>query len=51
MRVDGELSMSAHVGNQGFLNHDQEEKLVQHCLDMASVGYGYDVLQIRKGTI
>ena len=48
MRVEGELTLDSHVGNKGFLTMEQEQKLVQHCLDMARLGYGYDVLQIRN---
>ena len=47
-RVEGEISIDAKVGPSTLLSVKEEIKLVQHCLDMATLGYGYDVIQIRN---
>ena len=40
--------MHAQPGRMPLLTKPEEERLVQHCLDMAEHGYGYDAIQIRN---
>jgi hypothetical protein len=47
-RAEGELTLSSHQGRIGFLPQAEEKRLAQHCIEMAQLGYGYDVIQIRN---
>jgi hypothetical protein len=47
-RVEGILILNAHVGRSSYFTKEEEQRLVQHCLDMADLGYGYDLIQIRN---
>jgi hypothetical protein len=44
----GQLPVHAGLGRNPILSGTEEQTLVKHCIDMADLGYEYDVLQIRN---
>ena len=46
-RLDGDRNVEARVGPRGYLSALEEHKLAQHLVDMASLGFGYDVYQAK----
>ena len=46
-RVEGNREIEAKVGKKTFLSHQEEQSLVTHLLELASIGFGYDAVQIR----
>lgn len=46
-RHNGELDVEAKVGPRPFLSQEEEDSLSKHLIDMASMGFGYDVIQVK----
>ena len=46
-RLNGFLEEGTRVGRKGILSKEQEQDLVKHLIDMAGIGFGYDVMQAK----
>ena len=46
-RVDGLLAVDARLGPSTVLTREEEDKLYQYCLDMADMGYGLTIEDIK----
>lgn len=47
-RLNGTVSINASLGRSSFLTKEEESIIVQHCLDMARLGYGYERVQVMN---
>jgi len=46
-RFKGKREILAQPGPKPLCSPEEEAGMLKHCLEMADLGYGYDVLQIR----